>query len=381
MNILELCLSPGLGGLELYVFRSARALAENHNVIAALNVKGKLTDYFRERSNISSIHLKKSSRHLPLLNARRLARVIDNEDIDAIHMHWGNDLALAALAKKMSRKKPALIYTRQMKITRYKTDYYHRFLYNQMDLMLTITRQLENEAKTFIPGHDERITTLYYGVNAPTHFLTDDEILQQRNKLGFNDSDFIIGLLGRLEHGKGQHLLIEALAAAKHEGLNPKALIVGHEMKAGYRSELQQLADAKHVGSNVVFMDFVSEPQMLMQLCDCIALTSREETFGLVLPEAMRCGIAVIGSNKGGVPEIITHEKTGLLFESWDALSLYQQIRHLYTDTAFKNMIAVNGKQEADSRFNTEDHFSALTTHIQHTVSQLQADNSRTRLS
>ncbi|MGD8803759.1 MAG: glycosyltransferase, partial [Gammaproteobacteria bacterium] len=212
MNILELCLSPGLGGLELYVFRSAEALAGHHNVIAALNIAGKLPDYFREHSNIRSIHLKKKCRHLPLLNARRLARVIDNEDIDAIHMHWGNDLALAAFARKMSSKKPALIDTRQMKITRYKTDYYHRFMYDQMDLMLTITRQLENEAKTFIPGHDDCITTLYYGVNAPTHFLSDDEILRQRNELGFSGDDFIIGLLGRLEHGKGQHLLIEALA-------------------------------------------------------------------------------------------------------------------------------------------------------------------------
>jgi glycosyltransferase involved in cell wall biosynthesis len=364
MNILELCLSPGLGGLELYVFRSAQALAGNHNVIAVLNIKGKLSDYFREHSNTRSIHLKKSSKYLPLLNASRLAGIIDSEDIDAIHMHWGNDLALAALAKKMSRNKPALVYTRQMKITRYKTDYYHRFMYDQMDLMLTITRQLEKEAKTFIPGHDDHITTLYYGVNTPEYFLAEAEIIQQRNKLGFNGSDFIIGLLGRLEQGKGQHLLIEALAMAKNEGLNPRALIVGHEMKPGYRSQLQQLADKKHVGSNVVFMDFVSEPQVLMQLCDCIALTSQEETFGLVLPEAMRCGVAVIGSNKGGVPEIVTHEQTGLLFESWNATSLYKQIRRLYTEPEFRRTLAANGKMEADNRFNAKSHFEALEDHI-----------------
>ncbi len=191
---------------------------------------------------------------------------------------------------------------------------------------------------------------------------------QQRSELGFRDSDFIIGLLGRLEQGKGQHLLIEALAMAKNDGLDPRALIVGHEMNPGYRDKLQQQAEANNIGSNVVFMDFISEPQKLMQLCDCIALTSREETFGLVLPEAMRCGVAVIGSNKGGVPEIINHEKTGLLFESWDASSLYKQIRHLYTDADFRKTIAINGKKEADVRFNTEDHFSALETHIQQAI-------------
>jgi glycosyltransferase involved in cell wall biosynthesis len=115
-------------------------------------------------------------------------------------------------------------------------------------------------------------------------------------------------------------------------------------------------------------MDFVSEPQKLMQLCDCIALTSREETFGLVLPEAMRCGIAVIGSNRGGVPEIIRHEQTGLLFESWNAADLYRQIKHLYTDTDFRKMIAANGKEVADARFNTEGHFAALEKHLQQAI-------------
>ena len=365
MNILELCLSPGLGGLELYVFRSAQALARNNNVIAVLNTEGKLNAHFSEHSSIASLYLDRSSKILPLLNARKLARIIDADNIDVIHMHWGNDLALAALAKRMSRKKPALVYTRQMKITRYKTDFYHRFMYNQMDLMLTITRQLEEEAKTFIPGHDDRITTLYYGVDNPAHRLTDDEIREQRKELGFRDSDFIVGLLGRLEHGKGQHLLIEALALAKQDGLDPRALIVGHEMNPGYRGELQQLAHDSHVATNIVFMDFVSEPQKLMQLCDCIALTSREETFGLVLPEAMRCGVAVIGSNRGGVPEIITHEQTGLLFESWDASSLCRQISRLYTDADFRKQIAQNGKEEADRRFNTAEHFASLEKHMQ----------------
>ena len=140
MKILELCLSPGLGGLELYVFRSAQALVANHDVIALLNTEGKLNAYFKEHSSIKAEYLKKPSRLLPLITARKLAAIIDRELIDVIHMHWGNDLALAALAKRLSSRKPSLVYTRQMKITRYKTDFYHRFMYNQMDLMLTITK-------------------------------------------------------------------------------------------------------------------------------------------------------------------------------------------------------------------------------------------------
>ena len=364
MNVLELCLSPGLGGLELYVFRCAQALERHHRVTGVLNTAGKLTTHFSEHAQIRTHKLNRSSKLLPLLNARSLAVIIDDEQIDVIHMHWGNDLALAALAKRLSRTKPALVYTRQMKITRRKNDIYHRLLYAQMNLMLTITRQLEGEAKLYIPVQDWQISTLYYGVKAPGAFLPHEDIRQQRDKLGFAEQDFIVGLLGRLERGKGQHLLIEALALAAQDGLDLKAMIIGHEMKPGYRNNLRDLVHSKGLDDNIVFMDFVAEPQQLMQLCDCIALTSFEETFGLVLPEAMRSGVAVVGSNRGGVPEIITHERTGLLFESGDAASLYKQIRHLYTEPDFRKRLAENGKLEADARFNSDDHFSALEKYL-----------------
>ncbi|MGB5396350.1 MAG: glycosyltransferase family 4 protein [Gammaproteobacteria bacterium] len=367
MNILELCLSPGLGGLELYVFRSAAALSTNNNVIAVVNQSGKLHDYFKQHSVVETKYLGKSFKLLPLINAKKLAAIIDSENIDAVHIHWGNDLSLSVMAKVISRRKPVLIYTRQMKITRYKNDFYHRFLYKQLDLMLTITNTLRNEARNFISALGDRITTLYYGVDKPDVLLSHEQITAQRKTTGFTEIDFVVGLFGRLEKGKGQHLLIEAISMAKKQNYNPKALIVGHEMKPGYRQKLVHLAKEMGVNDDVVFMDFVPRPQEIMQLCDCVALTSQEETFGLVLPESMRCGVAVIGSNKGGVPEIITHEQTGLLFESMNAASLCEQIIRLMADTDLRQRIAINGKNEADERFNTEHHFKALENIIRET--------------
>lgn len=364
MNVLELCLSPGLGGLELYAFRAAQALNKQHKVVAVINPNGKLRDHFEKHASITPDYLNYSRSYLPLMNARRLARLIDHHQIDVVHMHWGNDLAVAALAKKLSRHKPALVYTRQMKITRSKDDLYHRFLYREMDLMLTITKQLEADSRAFISRYAERITTLYYGVDAPDEFIDDARRSERRAELGFSDDDFIIGLIGRLEHNKGQHLLIEALAMASRDNIQLKALIAGHEMTPGYRDTLRQLADSLGVAGNIVFKDFVSEPQQMMQLCDTILLASDEETFGLVLPEAMRAGVAVIGSNRGGVPEIIDHEDTGLLFESFDIDSLYAAIKRLYLKPEFKQQLAAQGKRKADEVFNTEQHFRMLEQHL-----------------
>jgi len=360
MNILELCLSPGLGGLELYVFRASEALSKNNTVTAVLLKNSKLGDYYEQQSNIARVHLKRSRNPLPLINALKLASIIDRNAVDLMHMHWGKDFALAALAKKFSRRKPKLVYTRQMMITRYKNDFYHRFLYKQLDYMLTITKQLENLCKTFIPAKNINIQTLYYGVTEPGRLLTEEERQALKTAKGFAGNDFVAGLFGRLEDGKGQHLLIKALAIAKNKNEKIRALIVGHEMTPGYRDTLIALAKSLDVLDNIVFNDFVDNPQELMQICDCVCLTTYEETFGLVLPEAMRAGIAVIGSDKGGVPEIIDHRKTGLLFLSRDERSLYKQVSLLYNKPELKSALALQGKSKADKLFDYDLHFHSL---------------------
>lgn len=370
MNILELCLSPGLGGLELYVYRASNALGKRHNIIATLLENSKLDNYFKQHSSIKRSYLKQSHSHVPFINSRKLARIIDQNDIDVIHMHWGKDLALAALAKVFSKNKPALVYTRQMMITRAKNDFYHNFMYAQMDLMLTITRELESLARSFIHRYASKITTLYYGVKQPDDFLDKNTIKKQREALGFSEHDFIVGLIGRLEESKGQYLLIDAIHIAKNNGHSIMTLIVGHEMDSGYRDKLKGLASDLGILEHIVFQDFVNNPQQLMQLCDCIALTSGTETFGLVLPEAMRAGVAVIGSNSGGVPEIIEHDKTGLLFDTGNANALCQQIERLYLDPDFKNKLVRQGKQSADERFNDTLHFQQLEQHFETVVGQ-----------
>ena len=364
MKVLELCLSEGLGGLELYMFRCSMALSnsqnENSNVIAVLSENSKLKKYFGNNTKIKYRYINHFFRALPLLNALKLAKIIDNNNVDIIHMHWGKDLALVAIAKFLSQRKPALIYTRQMGVTRYKNDIYHNFLYKQLDLMLTITQQIEDVCKQFIPRYKNKIKKLYYGVKQPDKYLEKEQVNTERKTLGLHKNDFVVGLIGRLEPYKGQHLLIKAVHIAKQKGQTIKALIVGHEMNAGYRKQLKQQAKTLGVLEDIVFKDFSHEPQQLMQLCDCVVLATVNEAFGLVLPEAMRAGTAVIGSNRGGVLEIIDHQKTGLLFESKNENSLYQQISYFYENSDIKEKIASQGKVKADKVFNDKQHFETL---------------------
>ncbi len=365
MNILELCLSPSLGGLELYMYRSTLHLSETDNVLAVINDAGKLKAFF-EREGLPFSSEKTAFHSFPMFAAKRLARLIDQRQIDVIHMHWGKDLALAALSKWFSKCKPRLVYTRQMKMTRSKDDFYHNFLYGQMDLMLCITDKLAAEARQFLRDeYAEKIKRLYYGVGAPSRFLTQAERQVLRQDWGVEADDFLVGLFGRIEENKRQHLLVDVIAKAKKEGMPMRALIVGHAMEGPYLENLKTRVADEGLKNEVIFKDFVDRPQDWMQACDCMVLATEEETFGLVLIEAMRVGVPVVGTNRGGVPEIIDHESTGMLFEPDDVKGLYKCLLSLKIDERLRKEIAEAGEVKARRLFAAEGHFQRLHEHLQ----------------
>ncbi|MCT7654757.1 glycosyltransferase [Oceanimonas sp. NS1] len=170
----------------------------------------------------------------------------------------------------------------------------------------------------------------------------------------------LIGLVGRINQAKGQHLLIEAMAqlAPRHAELH--ALIVGHAMREEYLEGLKQRVAALGLQDRIRFLGFTDQPHAFMQACDLMLTTSRNETFGLVTVEAMRCGTAVIGANSGGPLEIIEDGRDGLLFESGDAKDLASKIEQLYADQALRTRLAAAGRDKAARQFDNGKHFRQL---------------------
>lgn len=361
MKILELCLSDALGGLELYAYRCALELGKRDEVIGVLHPEGRLRGYF-ERDDLAWRPLETRFRPLPFIAARRLARLIDDEGIDVVHMHWGKDLALAALAKRLSRRKPNLVYTRQMQITRPKRDAYHTFMWRQVDRVLAITEQLTGRLRGFLPLEmHPKVMTLHYGVAAPNTFPDASGRRGLRRRLGLPEEGFVVGLLGRIKQSKGQHLLVDAIEMLR-DRCPVHGLIVGRPMEPDYLDSLKKRAEEQSLP--VTFLDFTDEPQQLMQACDAVVLASDEETFGLVLVEAMRAGVAVVGTRAGGVTEIIDDGESGLLFAPRDADDLARQLQRLCDDPVLRQRLAAAGKAKADRLFDQEQHFRLLAERL-----------------
>ncbi|WP_415902601.1 glycosyltransferase family 4 protein [Neptuniibacter sp. QD29_5] len=356
-QILQLCLSPDLGGLELYMQRLSSYLNNEIGIHVAVAQNGKLASSLSENVDLKMLQLHRHAWKNIFKNAKQLATYIDTNKIDLIHLHWTKDLPVSVLAKKLSKRKPKLVQSRHMNMTRFKSDFYHRWLYKNLDLMIAVTQQVKDQITQYIPQEIRPTVEVSY-IGAPIYQPLDkasQEALKEKYQL---TESFVITLAGRIEPAKGQGLLIDALQ--KLNKPNAKVMFIGNPMDESYLEQLKKQISDKGLSSQVTFTGFVNNVQDLMAISDCVVLATNKETFGMVLVEAMHTGTAVLASNSGGPLEIIDHEQDGLLFENQNADDLSKKLAAYIEVQNLRHKLSESGRLKALSKFESQKQFKQV---------------------
>jgi glycosyltransferase involved in cell wall biosynthesis len=103
----------------------------------------------------------------------------------------------------------------------------------------------------------------------------------------------------------------------------------------------------------VHFPGTIDQPRLvqLLQSATVVVLPSAQENAPMAIAEAMVVGVPVVATRVGGVPEMIDHGRTGLLYEPGDIHGLVASIERLLDDTEFRRQVATNACQHARGRF------------------------------
>lgn len=161
--------------------------------------------------------------------------------------------------------------------------------------------------------------------------------------------------VGRLTETKGVHILVDAFVNLLRLGTNGYTLkIVGTGSTEYVNRLLDQLAQAKVPEDNVAFAGMVPAadvPQLLGEADILVVPSTWQEPFGRVVVEGMLAARVVVASAVGGIPEIIQHEVSGILFEPGDTQGLTNALVAISEDPMRAQKLAARGHEEALENF------------------------------
>jgi L-malate glycosyltransferase len=193
-----------------------------------------------------------------------------------------------------------------------------------------------------------------------THFINTDRFrpdevtrVHLREELGVT-KQFAVLVVAQLVRWKGVDVLLKALSRLPSTVV---AWVVGDGRDA---AELRELCRTLRLEQRVRFFGYQVDVSRYMQAADCLVCpTVWGEAAGLVILEALACGLPVIASAVGGIPEVIEDSRTGFLFAPGDDGELADRIKRLASDPGSYREMGLAARSVVVKRFSTESRLSA----------------------
>jgi len=250
-----------------------------------------------------------------------------------------------------------------------------RALTPHMDRLIAVSqaivRKLETEGRTGAP-----VELIYNGVDL-SRYDHQEACCTLPEEYGFEAGTPLVGVVARLEPEKGHPTLLKAWPSVFARVPAARLLIIGE----GSRREALE-AEAEALGllgepcegdtcvgtrgarphATVVFTGRRDDVPAVTAALDVAVLPSYREALGLAVLEAMALGRPVVATNVGGIPEMVEHERTGLLVAPHDVAGLADAIARMLTDHPLADTLARAGRDLVHDRFCIERMIQATQT-------------------
>jgi glycosyltransferase involved in cell wall biosynthesis len=192
-----------------------------------------------------------------------------------------------------------------------------------------------------------RAQRVYHFVNTD-RFRPDPSVRREvRRQLGL-DEEFVAVTVAHLIKQKGIDVAIRALAELPEDIV---LWIVGTGQEQG---NLHELARSLGLANRVIFMGQKRHVEPLLQAADCALCPSIwAEAAGLVNLEALACGLPVVASRIGGIPEFVHHGSDGFLFVPGNSRELAKRIGQLHGDSGLRQRMGAQARMTALEQYST----------------------------
>lgn len=293
-----------------------------------------------------------------------LKRILAKYKPDIFHAHYISSYGFAA----------ALANYHPLYISVWGTDIYHfprtnrinrkivEYALNRADVICSTSHAMAEETRKYT---NKEIEITPFGVDTKRF-----KPLQVQK----NAETITIGIAKGLNEVYGISKLIESFAILEKEFPRLRLLIVGDGPK---RSEYEQQTERLGIANKTTFVGAVlnTEIPTYINQMDIFALPSFSESFGVAAVEAQACGVPVVVTNVGGLPEVVNHGETGFIIEDNNPERLAKALRELIADKDLRSKFGANGITHVMQHYDWTENANRMVTLYEKTLANSSKSN------
>ncbi len=348
MNILFISSIQMWGGGEVWLLDIMSGLKERgHFVSLICRSKTELAQNASTQGfDVHTIRIGGDFDPFVIWNARRIMK---EKKVDVICTNMDKDLRFGGIAAKLAGVR-GIVPSREIDYP-LKNTLRYRFAYNVLATKIVVnSKATQQTILASAPWLDAKRTKIIYkGIELSRYNNgTTNDI---RNEFHLPSSAPLVTFVGQLDERKGLHYLLEAWHSVHTEFPEAMLFIVG---KGKMENEIQQFISKHNLQKNIVLTGFRSDvPNILLQ-SSMLVLPSLWEGFGYVLVEAMAAKLPTVATATSSIPEIVEHDKSGILVPPKNSDALARAIGFLLSDSLKSAAMGMRGRQIVEEKFTRE---------------------------
>jgi len=208
------------------------------------------------------------------------------------------------------------------------------FLLSGERLELSVSKQSRDKLSRLFPPFAGKFGFMYHS-----------KLKRENHGLPPNQRKKIVFCLGTICELKGQMVLIHAFASTAKQHPEWNLHLMGRHEPPGYLDELKEVATRLGISDRVQISPPQNDPSPVLACSSIFVLPSLREGLGLSLQEALYYECACIGSDVGGIPELIENETTGLLVPPGDENALAAALDRLMSEPELRLRLTRQARQ------------------------------------
>ncbi len=303
--------------------------------------KGSSMEAYCRVNHLGYISLRKRAGFDPIFGMK-LRKIIKDLEADVVHAHDAHSHSMALMAKLMGGGGLySLVVSRRVDFP-LGNSFLSRFKYNSKHVsrVICVSNAIREIAKEGVED-PEKLVTVHSGVD-PGRFDRKRKEQSFRKELGLSESVPLVGNIGALAEHKDPFTFIDTAAYLKENMDEVYFPVVG---KGALLDEVRQHIRKRGMEKQVILTGFREDIPSVLADLDVLLVPSKTEGLGTTILDAFVAGVPVVATRAGGIPEMVEHERTGLLADVGDFRTLGEHVKRLLSDEELRDKV-VSGARE-----------------------------------